>query len=138
MGKIAESATKNDLTPAKLEVNGVEIAYKDLSIDNIIDWCKAHGKVEWLKTISQTKVEVKKYPRKKEVKIGKDGKPELTKNGKSVKMVSVADKSQPPVIEKKRITFVQIKKAFAEEFAPDILPVAKSKGLNMYDKLDNL
>ena len=62
----------------------------------------------------------------------------ITKNGKSVKMVSVADKSQPPVIEKKRITFVQIKKAFAEEFAPDILPVAKSKGLNMYDKLDNL
>lgn len=136
MAKIG-SVAASEKEVAKLSVNGVQIAYKDLKIEHIIDWCKTHGQVEWLKTIAQTKVEVKKYPRVQVVKLGVDGKPELTKKGK-VKMISKADKTATPEIEKKLITFVQIKKAFAEKFAPEIIPVAKEKDANMYDIIASL
>lgn len=32
-----------------IKVNKEEVAIKDLTADNIIDWCVANGEVEWLK-----------------------------------------------------------------------------------------
>lgn len=38
----------------------------------------------------------------------------------------------------KKPTFFQIRKAFCTKFMPEIIPTAKPKEPNMYDKIDNL
>lgn len=99
--------------------------FKTMSIEDIIAWCKDNNQVEWLKKIAAKKTECKVYPRKKVV------------NEKG-KKVSVADKSQKPTIEKRPISFVEIKYEFAKKFMPEIMPKAKEKKASMYDMIASL
>lgn len=89
----------------------------DITIDYIIDYCKEHGEVKWLKEIAAQTVDCKVYPR-----IKKDGK-------------SVADKTQEPKIEKRPVSFIQIRNAFAEKFMPELAPQRKPKAPTMYDRI---
>lgn len=87
--------------------------YKDMTIDDIIAWCQANNQTEWLKEVGARKVLCKVYPKV---------------NGK-------ADKTQAPKIEQRKITFIQIKKAFVNQFMPEIAPKAKEKEPTMYEKI---
>ena len=82
--------------------------YKTMNIDDIIEWCKEHGEVAWLKETAAKKVEYKVYPKVK----GEDGKMH-------------ADRTAEPKVEEKPISFIQIKIAFCEKFMPDIMPKKK-------------
>lgn len=92
----------------------------ELTIDDIIDWCSENGEENWLKVIAKKKVDCRIYPR---IKV----------NGKSV-----ADKSQEPKIEKRPISFIQIRNAFAEKFMPEIIPDKKPAKESMYDRIAKL
>lgn len=104
--------------------NVYEAPYEDITIEHIIDYCKENDKVTWLKNKAAEKVDYKVYPRVKKV----------NENGKTV---SVADKTQEPTIKKEKISFIQIKKAFCEEFMPEKLPDKKKKP-TMYELIENL
>lgn len=91
---------------------------KNLKIEDIITYCQEHGEVKWLKEIAATKVEYKVYPR---VKV--DGK-------------WTTDKTAAPTIEKRPISFIQIKTAFLEKFG--LKEPAKPKKPSMYDIIANL
>lgn len=108
-----------------------QYVYKDLELTDIINWCQAHGEVAWLKAAAQEKVQVKVYPRIKVAQKDENGQVILNKDGKP-KYTSIADKSQEPTVEEKSITFIQLKKKFAEKFMPEILPKAEKKE-TMYD-----
>jgi hypothetical protein len=99
--------------------------YKTMNIQDIIAWCKANNQTEWLKAKANSTTKCKVYPRKSVTR--EDG-----------KVVAVADKSQKPVIEERPITFIQIKKAFAETFMPEILPKKKEAKATMYDLIAGL
>ena len=105
--------------------------YKHLSIDDIIEYCQENNEVEWLKEIAKSEVDTKVYPKKKVTRVNEDGEEYKTR---------IADKSKPYTIEKKPITFIQIKMAFCEKFMPDILPEKKEKEptVTMYDRIANL
>ena len=105
-------------------------AFKDWEIDDIIAYCKEHNEVDWLKATAAKMVEVKAYPRVKVQKVV-NGQPQYNKKGKPV-MVSVADKTAQPTITKARITFVQIKKEFADKFG---FATESKKAATMYDKI---
>ena len=109
-----------------------EVAYKDIDLQYIIDWCKANNQVAWLKKTAEEKVETKVYPRKKVAKLDNNGQPVLNAKGKVVH-VSIADKSKEPKIEEKDITFLKLKEKFAAEFMPELLPQAKPKKQTMLD-----
>jgi hypothetical protein len=94
--------------------------YKNMTIDDIIDWCVANGETEWLKRKANEKKACKVYPRKKV-----DGK-------------SVADKTAEPKVEKRPISFIQLKIDFVDKFMPEIAPEKKSKEPTFYDKIKNL
>ena len=85
-----------------ITVNDKEVAIKELEAGHIIEWCKEHGEVAWLKDVCSKKYEVKRYPR---VKVEIDG-----------KMVSRADKTQEPTITEEEITFVKLKTLFLRKF----------------------
>ena len=90
--------------------------YAKITIDDIIDYCKANGQVAWLKEVASRKVEYKVYP-----KVEKDGK-------------MVSDKKATPSIEMRPISFIQIKLEFVNKFMPEIAPKAEKK-TSMYDKI---
>lgn len=94
--------------------------YKNMTIDDIIGWCVSHNETEWLKRKANEKKACKVYPRKKV-----DGK-------------SVADKTAEPKIEKRPISFIQLKIDFVDKFMPEIAPEKKSKEPTFYDKIKNL
>ena len=96
------------------------VDYKNCTIDDIIEWCKSNGEVAWLKKEASKKADYKVYP------IVKDA------EGKRK-----ADKTQPYTIEKRPVSFLQIKKAFYEKFFPEMIPEAKSKE-TMFDKIMSL
>lgn len=93
------------------------VDYKNCSIDDIIEYCQDNNQVAWLKKEAAKKTEYKVYPKVK----GEDGKVR-------------ADKSQPYTIEKRPVSFIQIKIAFYEKFFPEMIPEAKSKQ-TMYDRI---
>lgn len=99
--------------------------YQKMKFEDIVEWCEANGELDWLIAEGEKKVPTKVYPRKKVV------------NAKG-KVVSVADKSQEPTIVMKNIDFINLKKAFADEFMPEIAPSAKAKKSTMYDKIQEL
>lgn len=99
-----------------------ELKYKDWTLEAIIEWCKAHGEVEWLKATAAKKVERKIFPKVESV----------SKNGKkSWKQ----DKSAEPTIEMLPISFVELKGEFISKF---IEKTPKEKKLSMYDIIANL
>lgn len=91
--------------------------YQDMSIDDIIQWCKDNNQVAWLKATASKKVEYKVYPKVKDA------------NGKWH-----SDKSATPTVEMRPISFIQIKIAFVNEFMPEIAPKAQKKE-SMYDRI---
>lgn len=91
--------------------------YKDLNINDIMEWCHENGEVKWLKEKAKETRPFKVYPR-----VEKDGK-------------MVADKSQEPIVEMRPISFIQLKKDFAETFMADILPL-KQKKPTMYEMIE--
>lgn len=111
--------------------------YKDIKLEDIIDYCTANNQVAWLKETAAKEVEVEVYPRKKEIALDENGNPKLTKKGK-VKYVSVADKSKKPKKEKQPISFMQLKYEFASKFMPEIMPKKKAAEPTMWDKINAL
>lgn len=95
--------------------------FKTMTIKDIGEWCKANGQVAWLKEEAHKMVDCAVYPRVKTA----EGKWKI-------------DKSQEPKIEKRRITFVQLKANFVEKFMPEIAPKAKPRASTMYDYIDSL
>lgn len=98
--------------------------YKDINLDYIISYCKEHEEVAWLKKTAAKMVDYKVYPKKT-----------ILVDGKKKK---VADKEQPYTVEKRPISFIQIKMEFVDKFMPEIKPVAKEKKPSMYDIIRNL
>lgn len=99
--------------------------YQSMKIEDIIQWCVEHNQVAWLKAEAKKKVECKIYPRVKVVTA------EGTKTSK-------ADKTQPPKIEYRPITFVQLKLNFVNTFMPEIAPQKKEKKPTMFDIIESL
>ena len=91
--------------------------YKDWTLEDIIEWCKANNQVEWLKTTAAKKVEKKVYPKVESV----------SKNGKKSWK---ADKTAEPTTELAPISFVELKGEFIATFI-DTTP--KEKKASMYD-----
>lgn len=83
--------------------------YKKLTIEEIIDWCKANDQVAWLKEAAAKKTACKVYPR---IKV--DGK-------------YVVDKTAKPSVEMRPRSFIELKREFCEKFMPDLLPKAAKK-----------
>lgn len=96
---------KEKKTPeiTSIVVNGETVLVKDLEANHIIEWCKEHDEVAWLKGVCSKKYKVKRYPRIK------------VENGEG-KMVSKADKTQEPTIKEEEITFVKLKTLFLRKF----------------------
>ena len=90
---------------------------KDITIKYIRNYCKEHNEKAWYNEEITKMMPCKIYPR-----IEKDGK-------------KVADKSQEPTIEYRKITFIQIKQDFIAKFMPELAPKKKDKGENMYTPL---
>ena len=94
--------------------------YQTLTIQDIIDWCVKNNQVAWLKAKAAEEREFKKYPR---VKV--DGKWKT-------------DKTQEPTIEKRPISFIQLKIDFVEKFMPEIAPKKQANKVTMYDLIKAL
>lgn len=88
--------------------------------DDMAEYAKAHGEIEWFKNLINSKVEHKVYP--KIDSISKSGK-------KSQKF----DRTAEPKTELVDITFVEVKKAFNAKF--NIYTPTKEKPVSMKDKL---
>ena len=102
--------------------------YETMTIDDIIEWCQENGqdKIDWLKRTAAKKTKCKVYPR---IKV----------TNEKGKVVSIADKSQKPIVEERPISFFEIKKAFAEKYMAEILPKSeKVKTPSMHDRIANL
>lgn len=87
--------------------------YKDMKLDDIIDWCVANKQTEWLKEFAATPIITK--DKKKNVVLDENGMP----------------KTHTP-------TFIEIKLAFVDKFMPSIAPERKPKKPSMYDRIANL
>lgn len=109
-----------------------KLTYKDMDINDIIEYCKAHGEIEWLKETAAKEVPCKKYPRKTVPVLDENGNQVYTAKGKP-KTKAIADKSAKPTMEMRPITFIQIKNEFCEKFMPELMPKAKAKAPTMYD-----
>ena len=92
--------------------------YKKMQIEDIINWCVANNETAWLKEAASRQVDYKVYPRVKD------------ENGKWH-----TDKNQDPRIEKRPISFVQLKIEFVNKFMPEIAPKKKEKEPNMYQRI---
>ena len=97
--------------------NEPNLTYKGMNIEGIIEWCKEHNEVTWLKSTAATKIAV--YPKVENEK------------GKMVE-----DKSQKPIGERS-ISFMEIKAKFIDKFMPEIKPESKKK-VSMYELIDSL
>lgn len=101
--------------------------FLDWTLPDIIDYCKKHDAVDWLKATAKKEVAVTVYPRISVVKTREDG---------TTYKTTEADKSQKPHVEMRRISFVQLKTEFLEKFA--LMPAKKAKAATMYEIIDSL
>lgn len=105
----------------------IDKSFNDITIEDIIEYCKANKQVDWLKEIASKKIIVKRHTERIQKMSAKTGKLEW-----------FVDKSSPVVEEETNITFVQIKRAFCEKFMPEIMPKAKPKKPTMFDLINAL
>lgn len=90
--------------------------YRKMKFEDIYNWCKANGQLDWLEAKVKENREVKVYPF-------------VTVNGKRK-----ADKTAEPTIEIRPIPFLEVKDAFVEKFMPEIKPPKKpNAGKTMRD-----
>lgn len=121
------------------DMEDVHMNYQSMDINDIINWCKEHEQVEWLKETMKTKVPYKQYPRKKgDPRKDKETGAILTNKKGEILYTYVADKSQAPKIVYREPNFMHIKNAFVDKFMPEIKPVAKPKNPTMYDLINSL
>ena len=97
------------------------VDFKTCTIDDIIDWCQENNQVDWLKKEAAKIVDYKVYPKVSYI----------DENGEKK---TKADKTQQPQIEKRPISFIQLKIAFYEKFFPDMKPQSKAKE-TMFDRI---
>lgn len=97
------------------------LIHKDMKIEEIIAYCQEHNEVEWLKATAAKKTARKVYPRV----VGEDGKKHV-------------DKTQEPKIVEQPISFVELKAAFMDRFAPDERVGSKNKKPTFHDLIANL
>jgi hypothetical protein len=104
---------------------------KDMSIEDIIDYCKENNHLSWLESKMSEKVVRKHYPYVKE-RDPQTGKLrcKLDENGKRI-----LDYSKPPKQHEQPIGFIEIKTAFIDEFMPELKAPKKEKPVSMLDKL---
>lgn len=104
---------------------------KDMDMDKIIAWCSKNNELEWLEKKMQEKVQRKRYPY---VKVRNEkGKLvcKLDENG-----CRIPDYSKPPKISEIPIGFMEVKKAFVQEFMPGLLaPKTAKSEPTMLEKL---
>ena len=109
--------------------------YKDLKIEDIIEWCKKNDQVAWLKEKSNETVAVERHTGRKP-KVDENGNICLNKKGHPIYVV---DKASPKKTDKAKITFVQLKYEFCKKFMPEILPKkTKEEKKSMYDLIAEL
>lgn len=94
--------------------------YKTMKINDIVEWCRDHNQMDWLKKEAAKITYIKSYPR---VKV--DGK-------------LVLDKTAEPIMKEVPITFIELKKAFVMEFMPEIAPKAEPKKPTFHEIIKNL
>lgn len=99
------------------------LEYTTLTLEEIIEYCKEHNEVAWLKETAATKVLRKKYT----------GKKEITKADGTTALV--VDKNSPYIEVEEEISFIELKKLFAEKFM-DMKPKKKKK--SMFDLINEL
>lgn len=92
---------------------------KDITLDYIRTYCAANAEAKaWHNAIITTTIKCEVYPRKK------------NESGKTV-----ADKSQPPVIQERPIPFVNLRAAFIAKYMPELAPKEKPAKSKMYQPL---
>lgn len=110
----------------------MELNLKELTIEDIIKFCKEHDSIEWLKETASKQVEYKVYPKIKVPKIDKKT-GEQARNAKGELLYTVtSDKTKEPTIEMRDISFIQLKSEFIAHFA---LGEPKKKKLTMYEMI---
>lgn len=102
-----------------------KIEFKDIKINDIVNWCKANNQIEWLKEECAKTTTVERYPR---IKVWDE---------KKQKYVSKADKTQKPTYEEVPITFVEVKRDFMATFFPEEV-VGKQKKPTFHERIANL
>lgn len=97
-----------------------EKQFKDWKLDDVIAWCQANNKVDWLKTTAAKTVKRPVYPKVDN----------LSKSGKHTQK---QDKKQEPIgYEESPITFVELKAEFLATFFEK---TPKEKKPSMYDRI---
>lgn len=97
---------------------------KDIDGAFIINWCKEHGQVEWLKREGTKTQTVKRYHRKFVT----------DENGKRV---AIEDKSREPKIKEEPVSFLTLRNAFIKQFMPEI-STPKKKEKTFHDLINEL
>lgn len=94
--------------------------FKNVKIEDVINWCKENGQVKWLKETASKQVEQKRYPRVK----GADGKYH-------------ADKTAEPHIVITPITTFQVITEWRRKFFPESF-TGKEKKPTFHDLIKEL
>ncbi len=104
---------------------------KDMTIEDIISYCKENNQTAWLSAKMEETVTRKHYPyvKEKDPKTGKL-KCKLDENGKKI-----VDYTKPPKLHTQPIGFMEIKRDFIVKFMPELLCAPKEKPVSMRDKL---
>lgn len=93
----------------------VDVTYKNITLDDIIQWCQENGedKVAWLKDIA-------------------------------AKPVKILDENKKPVLDEdgnpktRELTFIDLKLAFVEKFMTDLAPKRQPKKASMFERIKAL
>lgn len=131
--KMFEEVVKEEVKMAEAK----KLTYKDMKIEDIMEWCIANNQIEWLKAIKDKKVPYKVYPRLKVPRTDENGNNVVNEKGK-ILYKSVVDKTKAPRTQMKKPNFMHIKNEFVKAFMPELMPVKKEKEPNMYEKIDLL
>lgn len=104
--------------------------YAKITLDDIMKWCEENNQKEWLKEKAKEVVDFKIYPTITITKVNEETGEEIVK--------TKVDKKGTPTIEKRPITFMQMKLAFCKQFMPEVVPTSnKKKKESMFDKIAN-
>lgn len=97
--------------------------YRKMTIEEIALWCKQNGKQKWLLAKLDEKKTIDVYPVIESV----------SKGGK--KTHKQDKKAEPIGTAEVPLNFFDIKRAFCEEFMPDLLPKKANASVSMADKV---
>lgn len=107
-------------TPNQIWLEDMGKKPTELTLEDIISYCKLNNKVEWLKATAKKKVTIKVYPR-------------TTYTDENGKNRTKADKSQEPTEKEVPIPFTMLREEFITECMPEVKKPKKPKKLSMYD-----